>query len=579
MDRPAPLVCATVTGATTAELRANRDRVRGADLVELRLDYVDRPDVAAALAGRTTPAIVTCRPAWEGGRFTGSERERLDLLRAALAAGAEFVDVEWRAEFRPLVRRHGGDRIVLSCHDFDGIPDDVGERYRAMRATGAAVVKVAAATRSLCDTLALAALGRGGPDERRVVIGMGPAGVPSRVLAGRFGSCWTYAGDGVAPGQIDLARLREEFRFPAITSRTGIYGVVGAPVGHSLSPAMHNAGLAAAGIDAVYLPLEARDVDDFVQFSAAVPLRGASVTAPFKEALAALVPDVDPVGRQVGAINTVRCGDTGWQGLNTDVPGFLETLLGRMRLPGARAAVLGAGGAARAVAVALAGEGAAVAICARDAAKGAAAAAAVGVAAGEYPPPAGSWDLLVNTTPAGTWPDVEATPLPGGTFTGRLVYDLVYNPATTRFLADAAAAGCETIGGLEMLVAQAVRQFTWWTGRRPSGPRFREAAERELARQAAAGAGAARAGADQAGAAQAGAARAGAAQAEAARAGADQAGAAQAEAARAGAAQAGADGAGAAQAGAGGTGVGGNGTASTGSGSGADGRRATEPGR
>ena len=166
----------------------------------------------------------------------------------------------------------------------------------------------------------------------------------------------------------------------------------------------------------------------------------------------------------------------------------METLLGRIRLPGVRAAVLGAGGAARAVAVALAGAGATVAICARDEAKGAAVAAAVGVTSGDFPPPAGSWDLLVNTTPAGTWPDVVATPLPDGPFSGRLVYDLVYNPPTTRFLAAAAAAGCETIGGLEMLVAQAVRQFAWWTGRRPSGRRFREAAERELARQAAAAA-------------------------------------------------------------------------------------------
>ena len=484
---PAPLLCATVTGATTEELRANRDRVTGADLVELRLDYVDRPDVAGALAGRATPVIVTCRPTWEGGRFPGSERERLGLLGAALDAGAEFIDVEWRADFQPLIRRHGGDRMVLSTHDFERIPDDIGDRYHAMRATGAAVVKVAAATRGLCDTLALAALGRGGAAERRVVIGMGPAGVVSRVLAGRFGSCWTYAGEGVAPGQIELPRLRDEYRFSAITRRTAIYGVVGSPVSHSLSPAMHNGGFAAAGIDAVYLPLEARDADDFVQFATAVPLRGVSVTAPFKEALAAMVSDVDPIGKQVGAINTVRCGDTGWHGLNTDVPGFLETLLGRIRIPGARAAVLGAGGAARAVAVALAGEGARVTICARDGVKGAATAAAVGVAAGHFPPPAGSWDLLVNTTPAGTWPDAGGTPLPGGPFTGRLVYDLVYNPSTTRFLAEAAEAGCETIGGLEMLVAQAVRQFTWWTGRRPSGSRFREAAERELARQAAAG--------------------------------------------------------------------------------------------
>lgn len=485
MDGATSLLCATVTGATTEELRANRDRASSADLVELRLDSVTRPDVAGALAGRTTPVIVTCRPASEGGWFNGAEEERRRILATALNAGAEFVDVEWRAGFEDLIRVDGGRRIVLSMHDFDGLPTDLEDRYRAMRATGAEVVKVAVRVDGLSDTLALGRLSAGSADERRVVIGMGPAGVATRVLAGRFGSCWTYAGDGVAPGQIDACRLHQVFRFGAISSRTSVYGVLGAPVGHSLSPAMHNAGFAAAGIDAVYLPLEARDLDDFVRFSDAVPLCGVSVTAPFKEQVAARVAQMDAVGRQVGAVNTVRLDAAGWRAINTDVAGFLAPLAGRTTLSGIRAAVLGAGGAARGVGVALASQGAAVTVCGRDRSKAARVAEAVGGAVGPLPPPAGSWDLLVNTTPVGTRPDVEATPLPDGPFTGRLVYDLVYNPTTTRLLADAAAAGCETIGGLEMLVSQAVRQFAWWTGQRPSPQLFREAAKIEMARQVA----------------------------------------------------------------------------------------------
>src|SRR5262245_33734884 len=116
----APLLCETVTGRTMRELLAARDAVKSADMVELRLDGVFDVDAVGALQGRRLPAIVTCRPEWEGGRFNGSEEERQKILRAALDAGAEYIDVEWRSDFRPLMRTTGGARIVLSSHDFDG---------------------------------------------------------------------------------------------------------------------------------------------------------------------------------------------------------------------------------------------------------------------------------------------------------------------------------------------------------------------------------------------------------------------------------------------------------------------------
>ena len=481
---PRARICATVTGSTTSELRARRDDQPGADLVELRLDSVARPDVAGALAGRRGPVVVTCRPSWEGGGFAGSEDERRRILLEACARGAEYVDVECGAAFAgEVIGARGGRGVVLSFHAFDGVPADLEDRYRAMRATGAEVVKIAAAAASLRESLRVAGLGAG--DEPRVLIGMGPAGAPSRVLAGRLGSCWTYAGDGVAPGQIDLDRMRDQFAARDVTERTAVYGVLGAPVGHSVSPAMHNAGFRAAGMDAVYLPLEAADVDDFAAFARAVDLCGASVTAPFKEAVAERVAACDDVGRAVGAVNTLRVEDNGWCGINTDVPGFLAPLAGRMALAGARATVLGAGGSARAVGLALRQEQADVTICARRQERAASVARAVGARAAPLPPPPGSWDLLVNTTPAGTFPDVARSPLPRGPFDGRVVYDLVYNPATTRLMADAERAGCETIGGLDMLVAQAVRQFAWWTGATPSADLFKVAAEEDLARQAA----------------------------------------------------------------------------------------------
>ena len=478
-------LCATVTARTTSELRARRDAQAGADLVELRLDTLARPDVAGALQGRRRPVVVTCRAAWEGGEFAGSETERRGILLEACRLGAEYVDVEHRADFAgDVLAERDGRGVVLSFHAFDGLPADLDARYRAMRSTAAEVVKIAAAVDSLEQALGVAAIGGG--NEPRVLIGMGAAGVPSRVLAGRFGSCWTYAGDGVAPGQVDLPRMRDQFRAQEISEATTIYGVLGSPIGHSLSPAMHNAGFRETGVDAVYLPLEASGVEDFFAFARAVGLQGASVTAPCKEKMAAHVAEQDATSRAVGAVNTLRRLDAGgWEGLNTDVPGLLAPLSGRVNLSGARATVIGAGGAARAAAFALHGQGAAVTVCARRPEQAAAVArVAPGTRAAPLPPRTESWDLLVNTTPLGTWPDVARSPLPDGPFDGRAVYDLVYNPLETRLMADAARAGCETIGGLDMLVAQAVRQFAWWTGVTPSADRFRQAAEQDLARQA-----------------------------------------------------------------------------------------------
>jgi 3-dehydroquinate dehydratase / shikimate dehydrogenase len=184
-----PLLCVTVTAATTAELRRNRDRVADADLVELRLDSVSDPDVAAALEGRRRPVVITCRPVWEGGGFKGSEEERKRILAEALALGAEFVDLEWRAHFDDLIVPTGGKRIVLSTHDFHGVPIDLTARVHAMRSTGAEVVKIAAATTSLSDCIPLLELGSGNSrGGGLIVIGMGPSGFATRVLAARFGS-------------------------------------------------------------------------------------------------------------------------------------------------------------------------------------------------------------------------------------------------------------------------------------------------------------------------------------------------------------------------------------------------------
>ena len=363
----APQLCVTVTGPSMEDLRRSRDRASDADLVELRLDLVDRPDVAGALHGRRTPVIVTCRAAWEGGQFDGSEDERRRILESAAALGAEYVDVEAAASFAPdFIRARSGRGVIVSSHLFGTPPADLTERYASLRATGAEVAKLAIQVSTLAETLPLFELATKSLDEPghgHVLIAMGNQGVATRVLAARLRNRWTFAGDGVAPGQMPAARLLRDFRFRRIAPDAALYAVVGNPIIHSRSPVMHNAGFAALGLNAVYLVLEARDADDFVAFATGMGLRGVSITAPFKLALMPRADEIDALARRVGAINTVTVRDGRWLGANTDVEGFLAPLLRRTSLAGTRVSVLGSGGAARAVAVALGSRRARVTIC------------------------------------------------------------------------------------------------------------------------------------------------------------------------------------------------------------------------
>jgi 3-dehydroquinate dehydratase/shikimate dehydrogenase len=471
-----------------AELIAARDAATAGDMVELRLDGVADVNVRGALARRRLPVVVTCRPSWEGGRFEASEETRRAWLAEALDLGADYVDVEWAAGFADVISKDPA-RVVVSSHDFAGVPKDLDDRVTAMRQTGASIIKVAVTAARLVDTLPLLNVARPGD---AVVLGMGDAGVPSRLLASCFGSRWTYAGNAVAPGQMPAARMLDEFRFRAVGRATTLYGVVGDNVMHSMSPAMHNAAFALTGLDAVYVPLRAADFGDFLTFADGLGVSGASVTIPFKLDALEAAQQADALTRMVGAATTLRrspamarqgraaAGD--WEATNTDVRGFLDPLdavyPGSLR--GARAAVVGAGGAARAVVVALISRGARVTVHARRLEQAYEVASARNAEAGAWPPPAGSWDLLVNCTPLGGPNARNESPLPGGPFDGTLVYDLTYGEPDTPLIREAREAGCLTLDGLPMLVAQAERQFEWWTGERPQPGVMRAAAYRRL---------------------------------------------------------------------------------------------------
>jgi 3-dehydroquinate dehydratase/shikimate dehydrogenase len=341
--------------------------------------------------------------------------------------------------------------------------------------------------------------------EKWIAFCMGEAGVPSRVLALSRGSAFVYAapapsassrGDAestlAAPGQLDYEMLRKRYRAEQITHDTAIYGLLGNPVRHSVGAAIHNAAFRARGLDAVYLPLLSSDLNDFQKAAARYPLAGFSVTIPHKEGILRFVERADKWVKAAGAANTVRIvreGRDRWEATNTDIGGIVAPLRKAYRLserehlPAVfRVVIVGNGGAARAAAIALRSLRCRnVWITGRNPGKIRRFARALGVNAlpmekvGEE-----RFDLLVHATSVGMWPHEEECLLRPEQIAAETVFDLIYNPSQTRLLRLARERGCRVISGLEMFLAQAARQFEYWTGLEAPARLMRRVAVGEL---------------------------------------------------------------------------------------------------
>ncbi|MBN1343559.1 MAG: shikimate dehydrogenase [Phycisphaerae bacterium] len=505
------LLAVPITRGTTDEAMADIRRAvggGGADAVELRLDYMTGVDVAEAVAvirevgGAKTTVIMTARDPAEGGQWRLDDAQRIAMLVKAAPTGPDYVDVElatWRRcpearrELTPLLGDgRGRFRLILSSHDFDGRPADVEAIVAATEAEPCHVVKIVWRAESVCDNFTCFELMRGrqgrAPEKPVIAIAMGEAGLPSRVLAKKFGAFLSFASieadAGSAPGQVTLGEMKHLYRWDAIRPTTGVYGVIGCPIMHSMSPAIHNAAMSECDVDGVYVPL--RIEPGYEPFAAFVrgamdrpwmDVRGLSVTIPHKENALRFLDEVggevEPLARKIGAVNTlVFDGADTVGGLNTDYAGARDALLeamgcDRSELTGVPVAILGAGGASRALVAGLRDCGCDVTIYNRTFSRAETLAAEFGCRA-EPLDRAGSLKakIVVNTTSIGMHPNVEATPLPGEALRrDMVVFDNVYNPMETRLLREAGAIGCLTVSGVDMFVRQAVAQFESWTGR------------------------------------------------------------------------------------------------------------------
>jgi len=311
---------------------------------------------------------------------------------------------------------------------------------------------------------------------------MGEAGKWTRILGLAHNAPLTYssldANSATAPGQISAKDLIEVYRVKNLTEKTGVYGIIASSTAHSMSPFMHNAAFASQNIDAVYIPLAIKNLEEFIRRfvksdSREVELnfRGFSVTIPHKTEIIKHLDFVDETATIIGAVNTVKIENNKLYGYNTDAQGFIEPLKNVYGdLSDVKVAVLGAGGAARACVYALEKENANVTIFARNVEKAMDLAQEFKVQSSKLKFKSESYenfDIVVNTTPLGTIGELKnQTPAIAAQLKSvNLVYDLVYNPFETLLIKEAREASVPTIGGMAMLVGQAMAQFKIWTGK------------------------------------------------------------------------------------------------------------------
>ena len=477
-----PRLCVAVIGSDPAELIEKAEAmVRDNSFLEFRLDYLSKPALALPKVKRFmeshpgTVVIATCRRAASGGKFRGSIASQLDLLGKAAASGCQLVDVELQtaSKCKPghlqKLRTRAG--VVLSFHDFRATKklDDTLEK---MLAYPADFYKVVSTATTLSDNVTLIKfLAREGDRHSLVSMCMGEQGIISRVLGVRAGSVFTFASAGAgqetAPGQVSAQELRTVYRIEQVDVATRVYGVVGDPIAHSLSPAIMNAAFRRENVNAVYLALHAKTLKDLLSCIREIPIHGISITMPYKEAILPHLDNTDSHTTKIGACNTVvRAQDGKLYGFNTDAAGIVRPLERRLNtIEGARVLVIGAGGAARAAVFGLKERGAEVYIMNRSAAhakKLAHQARARIMKRADLKKMA--FDVIINATPVGMGNSRE-TPLQDKEINARYVFDMVYDPAETRLLKLAKERGAQVIPGIEMFVHQAARQFEIWTGK------------------------------------------------------------------------------------------------------------------
>ncbi|MCL2214028.1 MAG: type I 3-dehydroquinate dehydratase [Treponema sp.] len=479
------------------------------DIAELRVDCLDDDERLyirrfPELAGM--PVILTIRRDVDGGYYSQGEGARVRLFANGLAyANADsrynfaYVDIEDDFDVPSLeeAARTFGTRIIRSCHNVNGIIDNIHDKLKSMKRVGDEIVKFALKVNSVNDVLRVFNASGEFKGQDKILICMGHYGIYSRILTEKFGSFLTYSSalsedeTPGASGQMDVRELAELYQFKKITKNTKVYGVVGYPLKASVSPWFFNNVFNMENTDAVYVPFPVDSISSFITLAKELDVQGLSVTVPYKEAVLNELTDSSDAVKSIGACNTVfRSGD-GWYGDNTDCLGFSASLLeflNKKNLKHKKITIVGAGGVARSVASEIYRLGGKALILNRTVHKAKNIASQYNFRFGGLDNHgielmAKYSDIIIQTSSVGMEgfaesisngdsatldsygqksadEDSPVDPLELYSFTGKeSVMDLIYTPAVTPFLKRAAEAGCKTINGYDMVIRQACMQY------------------------------------------------------------------------------------------------------------------------
>lgn len=486
-----PRVCVAVTGKSAGEMIEKAEQIARDNntFIEFRLDYLSQPATFfPKLRGFIEfhphlMLVATCRRAKSGGKFRGSIAAQVDILNKAANLGCQMVDLELESasSLKPKdwERLKSNAAVILSFHDFRGTKN-LEQTFHKMEAYPADFLKIVSTAKSLYDNVvAMKFLHKHGDQRPMIGVCMGEQGIISRLLAVRAGSVFTFGaalpGEETAPGQIAARTLREMYRIENVDAATRVYGVAGDPISHSLSPVMLNTAFRRENLNAVYLALHAKTIQDLMACVRDIPIHGLSITMPYKESILKYLDRTDPVTAKIGACNTmIRSQEGKLYGFNTDVAGVLRPLETRMPVAGSKFLVLGAGGAARAAVYGLKERGADVWVMNRTASKAQQLARS---AHAKFLPrnqvaklmQKMQFDCILNATPvgmdSGERTKEEKPLLTEKEMNTRYVFEMIYNPAETKFTKMARSKGILVIPGIEMFVHQGARQFEIWTGK------------------------------------------------------------------------------------------------------------------
>lgn len=478
------LVCAAFFSKTTQQTIRDLKKASNADLVELRLDEANNINFKKVFSKKTKPIIIACRNRNHGGKFKGTEDQRIRLLKKAIRFKPEYIDLESDVNKEVIKELRKKTKLIISYHNFKNTPKNLEKTITEIKKLKPDMIKIVTTANKIEDNLTIFSLLK--KNKKLIAFCMGEQGRISRILAPVFGSLMTYAAlkknEKTAKGQLTLNELTNIYNIKNLNTKTKIYGLIGNPVEHSMSPLIHNAAFKKQKVNAVYVLFKVTNLKDFIKGFKKI-INGFSVTIPHKITAMKYLDSIEKSAKKIRAINTILNKKGRLYGYNTDCIGAIRALETKTRIKNKKILLVGAGGAARAIATGLKNKGAKIIILNRTTDKAKKIAKELDY---EYKPLSAlkeaikGQDIIINTTSVGMYPKTDKTIIPKKLLKKVIVMDIVYNPLKTKLIKDAEKNKCKTILGIEMFVEQAAEQFKLFTGKKAPKQLMRKLVEKQL---------------------------------------------------------------------------------------------------